>query len=398
MKVASLENLKNDLSLSLRTKSLRIISPIPGTDFIGIEIPNPTPQTVRLGDVLRSPEFRKSLATSQTNLAIGQGIDGSYIVKSLDEMPHLLVAGATGSGKSIGVNDFILSLMYQNTPEELKFLMVDPKQVELEFYSGLPYMLAPVVVKPENALKILNRSVEEMETRYALLRDKRVKNLSEYNEKFPEHKLFRIVIVIDELADLMMTGNKKDCENAITRIAQKARAVGIHLIVATQRPSVNVITGLIKANIPTRIAFGVVSQIDSRTVIDVKGAEDLVGKGDLLYTDPKTKTPLRVQAPYISTEETERVVESLKERYMQDLSESDIYHKDIMALLEGRTSGGLQMAGSSSGGDDEEIIEQAIQIIAESRKASTTLLQRKLNLGFARAARIMDELEERGII
>jgi S-DNA-T family DNA segregation ATPase FtsK/SpoIIIE len=207
--------------------------------------------------------------------------------------------------------------MYQNSPSELKFLMVDPKQVELEFFNGLPYLLAPIVTKPDNALKILKRSVDEMERRYEAFKKVRVKNLTEYNDKLADQKMYRIVIVIDELADLMMSGSKKEVELCITRIAQKARAVGMHLIVATQRPSVNVITGLIKANIPTRIAFGVVSQIDSRTILDVKGAEDLVGKGDMLYMDPSNKFPQRIQNPFISTPETERIITSLTDKYMQ---------------------------------------------------------------------------------
>lgn len=399
IKISAIETYHKDIASALRAKSLRIIAPIPGTDSVGLEIPNPIPQMVRLRDVLCGVDFSNAMKNNLTNLSLGKGIDGKMIIKSLESMPHLLVAGATGSGKSVGVNDFILSLIYQNTPAELKFLMIDPKQVELTMYDGIPYLLAPVENKPEKSLKMLKWAVEEMEKRYTILKDKKVRNLSEYNEKTWE-PLYRIVIVIDELADLMMTGNtKKDTEICITRIAQKARAVGIHLIVATQRPSVNVITGLIKANIPTRIAFWVVSNIDSRTILDMKGAEDLVGKGDMLYIDPTTKSPLRIQAPFISGLETEKIVDELKAKYMQGITESDIYNPELMALLEAKEivwRGSFGMGGD--GGDDDELVEQATQIIIETRKASATLLQRKMGVGFARAARIMDILEEKGIV
>ena len=258
IKISTIEWLKNDIASSLRVKSMRMIAPIPGTDAVGIQIPNPKPTMVRLGDILSSADFADSMKKNETNLSLGKAIDGSIVIRSLESMPHLLVAGATGSGKSVWVNDFILSLMYQNSPSELKFLMVDPKQVELEFYSGLPYLLWPIVTDPDKALRLLKRSVNEMEKRYTKLKEKRVKNIDEYNSKVMGDKMYRIVFVIDELADLMMSGSKKDVETCITRIAQKARAVWMHLIVATQRPSVNVITGLIKANIPTRIAFWVV--------------------------------------------------------------------------------------------------------------------------------------------
>lgn len=399
IKISTIENLQNDIALSLKSKSLRIVAPIPGTDCVGIQLPNPKPSMVRLGDVLSSMEFSEHMKKSQTNLSMGKTIDGSITIKSLEEMPHLLVAGATGSGKSVWVNDFILSLIYQNTPSELRFLMVDPKQVELEFYSGLPYLLAPIVTDPEKALKLLKRSVEEMERRYGILKDKRVKNMDEYNKKIIGDKMFRVVIVIDELADLMMSGNKKEAETCITRIAQKARAVGMHLILATQRPSVNVITGLIKANIPTRIAFGVVSEIDSRTILGRKGAEDLVGKGDMLYIDTASKRPMRIQAPFISTSETEKIVSALKNKYMHGLTEDDIYDPQLMKYLESNGSGsGNNFTGAGGSSDDDELVEQAMQVIAETRKASATLLQRKLNIWFARAARIMDILEQRGAI
>ena len=396
IRISTIEWLYNDIKLSLKSKFLRIVAPIPWTDSVWIQVPNPKPMMVKVWDVIHSQEFQESMKKWNTSLTLGKAIDWSIEVKQLESMPHLLVAWATGSGKSVWVNDFILSLMYQNTPSELKFLMVDPKQVELEMYSGLPYMLAPIVSDSEKALKLLKWSVDEMERRYTMLKDKRVKNIEEYNHKIIWEKLYRIVIVIDELADMMMSGSKKDVETCITRIAQKARAVWIHLIVATQRPSVNVITWLIKANIPTRIAFGVVSEIDSRTIIWRKWAEDLIGKWDMLYIDSNTRFPLRIQAPYVSTEEIEKVVERLKEKYMKWLSEEDIYNPEIIQALESKLEKGWLYSWSA--GDDDELIEQAIQVIAQTRKASATLLQRKLGVGFARAARIMDQMEERWLI
>ena len=399
IKLSTIESLTNDISLSLKSKSVRIIAPIPGTDCIGIQLPNPKPLMVHLADILSTTEFANDMKKSDNNLALGKAIDGSIIIKTLESMPHLLVAWATGSGKSVGVNDFILSLMYQNTPSELKFLMVDPNQVELELYAGLPYLLAPIVFEPEKALKLLKRTEQEMERRYGILKENRVKNIDEYNQKISGwEKMFRIIFVIDELASMMLSKAKRDVENCITHISAKARAVGIHLIIATQRPSVDVITGLIKANIPTRIAFGTVSEIDSRTILGRKWAETLLGKWDMLYMDPSTKSPIRIQAPFISTEEIEKVVMTLKNKYMGGLTEEDIYNQEIVALLENKLEAGQQLFGSSNGDNDDELVERAIQVISTTRKASATLLQRKLGVGFARAARIMDILEEKWVI
>lgn len=403
IKISAIENLQNDIKLALKSKSLSILAPIEGTDMIGIQIPNPQPNMVRLWDVLSTQEFGEKMKKNQTSLSLWKWIDGKVQIRPLETMPHLLIAGATGSGKSVGVNDFILSLMFQNTPAELKFLMVDPKQVELEMYSGLPYLLAPIVFESGKAIKLLQWAVEEMERRYTILKEERVKNLDEYNEKMlaeSKEKMYRIVIIIDEMADMMISSaaNKKEVENCINRLAAKARAIGIHLILATQRPSVNVITGMIKANIPTRIAFGVVSEIDSRTILGRKGAEDLVGKGDMLYMDPSTKFPIRIQAPFVSTEEIERVVEQLKNKYMQNLTEEDIYHPEIVAALEAKLESSKWGFSVGEWGSDDELINQAIAVISETRKASATMLQRKLNIGFGRAARIMDALEERWVV
>ncbi len=397
IRLATIESLSNDISLSLKSKSVRIVAPIPGTDCVGIQLPNPKPLMVRLGDVLSTSEFANDMKKSDNNLALGKAIDGSIIIKTLESMPHLLVAGATGSGKSVGVNDFILSLMYQNTPSELKFLMVDPKQVELELYAGLPYWLAPIVFEPEKALKLLKRTEHEMERRYGVLKEQRVKNIDEYNQKTSAEKMFRIVFIVDELASMMLSKAKRDVENCITHISAIARAVGIHLIIATQRPSVDVITGLIKANMPTRIAFGTVSEIDSRTILGRKWAETLLGKWDMLYMDPSTKSPTRIQAPFISTEEIEKIVMTLKTKYMGGLTEEDIYNQEIVGLLENKLEAGEQLF-SNNGDNDDELVERAIQVISQTRKASATLLQRKLGVGFARAARIMDILEEKWII
>ena len=397
IRLATIESLSNDISLSLKSKSVRIVAPIPGTDCVGIQLPNPKPLMVRLGDILSTTEFANDMKKSNNNLSLGKAIDGTIIIKTLESMPHLLVAGATGSGKSVGVNDFILSLMYQNTPSELKFLMVDPKQVELELYAGLPYLLAPIVFEPEKALKLLKRTEHEMERRYWTLKEARVKNIDEYNQKTSGEKMFRIVFIIDELASMMLSRSKRDVENCITHISAKARAVGIHLIIATQRPSVDVITWLIKANMPTRIAFGTVSEIDSRTILWRKWAGTLLGKWDMLYMDPSTKSPARIQAPFVSTEEIEKVVMTLKTKYMWGLTEEDIYNQEIVSLLENKYEAGEQLF-SNNGDNDDELVERAIQVISQTRKASATLLQRKLWVWFARAARIMDILEEKWII
>ncbi len=396
IKISKIENLKKDISLAVKSKSLRVLAPIPGTDSVGIEIPNPKPQTVRLREMLGDINFTRSMSDNLTNLTIGKGIDGVNHSKSLEEMPHLLIAWATGSGKSVSINDYILSLIYQNSPSELKLIMVDPKQVELGMYEWIPYLLAPIITEATKAVKVLKWAVNFMESRYDLLKAQKVRNFHEYNSKVKDpEKMYRLVIIIDELADLMMSGNKKDTENYITRIAQKARAVGIHLILATQRPSVNVITGLIKANVPTRIAHGVVSQVDSRTILDMMGAEDLLGKGDLLYMDTKTKFPVRMQAPFISTAETEAVVEAIKDKYMSNLSEADIYHPEIMRILENK---GEMWGGGDVSDSDEELLEQAIEIISRTRQASATMLQRKLWIGFPRAARLIDIMEERWVV
>lgn len=400
IKISQITNLMDNIKLSLRTKSVRMVAPIPWTDCIWIQIPNPKPKTVCLWDILASTEFQKWMQKSETTLALWKWIDGSIAVSQLDSMPHLLVAWATWSWKSVWLNDFILSLMYQNSPSDLKFLMVDPKQVELWMYSWLPYLLAPIVYDSWKAVKLLQWTVQEMERRYTILSEKKLKQLSEFNATYPSEKMYRIVFIIDEMADMMMSSssNRKEAENCINRIAAKARAVWIHLILATQRPSVNIITWLIKANIPARIAFSVVSAVDSWTILWHKWAEELVGKWDMLYMDTKI-TDLRVQGAYVDTREIDAVVEHLKNKYMQWLTEEDVYNQEIINTLESKAEiwGAFSWWGWWAW-DDEELINQAIQIISETRKASTTMIQRKLWIWFARAARIMDTLEERWLV
>ncbi len=396
VKVSSIEKLKKDLSLALKS-TIRILAPIPWTEYVWIEMPSSNPKIVYLSELIGSNDFVSSMNKSFTNLAIWKTITWKMFFYPLEKMPHLLVAWQTWSWKSVAINDFILSLLYQNTPAELKFIMVDPKQVELWLYDWIPHLLAPIITSPEKALKALKRVVDVMNNRYKLLKDIKVRNIDEYNKKIDEnHKINRIVVIVDELADLMMSWNKRDVEHNIARIAQMARAVWIHLILATQRPSVNVITGLIKANIPTRIAFGVVSQVDSRTILDRSWAEDLLWKWDLLFVSPSYKYPVRIQAPYISTVDTEKIIDEIKKRYVPSgISDEDIYDKELIDILENNRS---ETSYESWWDGDEELISQAIEIIQQTRKASITLLQRRLKIWFARAARLMDELEQRWIV
>lgn len=385
IKLTKITSLKNDLALALSTPSLRLEAPIPGKDLIGIEIPNAKRATVHLKEILESPAFTE--IESSMRMALGRDVAGNPIVADLADMPHLLIAGATGAGKSVGMNTFLMSLLFQNSPDDLKFILVDPKRVELTPYNNIPHLLTPVITEAEKALAALRWAVAEMMRRYGELANKGYRNIKEFNDK-EEEKIPKIVIVIDELADLMMRQHKKETEAAICRLAQMARAVGMHLIIATQRPSVDVITGLIKANIPTRIAFAVTSAIDSRTILDSTGAEVLLGKGDMLFSNAALAKPQRIQGIFVSTEEINRVTNKLKIAGQPEYDDS---------ITEGgnEESGGLSDDFSPSGGS---INEQAIEVIRASGKASASLLQRRLSIGYARAARILDELEEQGII
>ncbi len=394
VRLSKIESLKKDLTLALKAKSIRIQAPIPGIWLVGIEVPNEKRDVVGIKEVLTDTVFEHH--KSRLALALGKDINGDFVVGDLAKMPHLLIAGQTGSGKSVGMNGFILSLLYKNTPSELRMIMVDPKQVELWIYDGIPHLLTPVINSPDKALNALKWWVAEMERRYSTLKPVNARNLEEYNAKVKDKdKMPVIVIIIDELADLMMSGNKKEVESAITRIAQKARAVGLHMILATQRPSVDVITGLIKANVPSRVAFTVASQVDSRTILDQIGAEDLLGRGDMLYFPTGAMSTTRLQWVLVETDEIERVVNHIK-RTIDPAMLEEIYDASIVEGDRGN------FGGSSGGGDygdeDPKIIEEAIELVRSSGKCSTSMLQRHLKLGYGRAARVVDILESMGIV
>jgi S-DNA-T family DNA segregation ATPase FtsK/SpoIIIE len=385
IKLSRITNLNSDLALSLAAHPLRIEAPIPGRSLVGIEIPNQVAAKVTMNGMLAGKTFKAR--ESNLMLALGKDVSGKSFFAQLDKMPHLLIAGSTGSGKSVCVNSIITSLLYQNSPDELKFILVDPKRVELPLYNNIPYLLTPVITDVKKTINALKWTVTEMERRFEVLSHAGKRNISAYN-KSTSDKLPYIVFVVDELADLMST-SANDVEAGIVRLAQMARAVGIHLILATQRPSVEVITGLIKANIPARIAFSVASLIDSRTILDSSGAEKLVGNGDMLYIGPNTSKPKRVQGVFISDKETNNIV-----KYIKDQGEADY----VEGVIE-RQSGSIATGGSSFSDDDgDALLPDAKDVIRESGKASASLLQRRLKVGYARAARILDLLEDQGVI
>jgi len=416
IKLTKITGLSNDLALALAVHPIRIEAPIPGKSLIGIEVPNKTKATVCLREILESDVFKKR--ESNLTLFLGKDVNGEHISADLQKMPHLLVAGSTGSGKSICINTILLSLLYQNSPEELKLILIDPKRVELSLYNGIQHLLSDVIVENNKVINALRWAIGEMERRYKLLQESGSKDVASYMQKFskgekrkmktPEtnedyeeemERLPHIVIVVDELAELMMA-HGKEVEGAIIRLAQMARAVGIHLILSTQKPVVTVITGLIKSNIPTRVAFKVPSLMDSRTILDVGGAEKLLGNGDMLYTSAQFSGLKRLQGVFVSEAEVKKVVNFIKSQKIERGEES---------IGEDITSGGGEQPGmfpgkidfSSSGASDEaksELYEQAKKIVTEAGKGSTSLLQRRLGLGYARAARLMDELEENGIV
>ncbi|MFH0820610.1 MAG: DNA translocase FtsK 4TM domain-containing protein [Candidatus Peregrinibacteria bacterium] len=388
VKLNKITALKNDLALALAAKSIRLEAPIPGKSLVGIEVPNDKRMIVHLREMLESGEF--SSMPSKLRLPVGRDVSGAPVIDDLASMPHLLVAGATGSGKSVAMNAFLVSLLYQNSPRDLRFIMVDPKRVELTTYNGIPHLLTPVITEPEKAHAALKWAVKEMNRRYREFADKKHRNIEEYNA-VEEKKLYKIVIVIDELADLMMQSTKKETENLICRIAQMARAVGMHLVIATQRPSVDVITGVIKANISTRIAFTVTAGVDSRTIIDTVGAEDLLGMGDMLYLPSNMSRPIRVQGVYVSSKEIERVTNNVK------LTVGPHYMDEITSFSTEKDDVDLVGAGDY-GTIHDDMYENAMVVIRDTGKASASLLQRRLSIGYARAARILDLLEERGMI
>lgn len=404
IKLSKITTLKNDLALALAAKAVRIEAPIPGKSLVGIEVPNDQRSIVHLRELLESKEFES--ISSNLRVPMGRDVSGKAVCDDISAMPHCLVAGATGSGKSVFMNGLLLSLLYQNSPADLRLILVDPKRVELSVYDGIPHLLTPVVKDPEKAAIALRWVVAEMNRRYILLSEKKFKNITEYNEavKLQEgasedaetedllQKMPHIVVVIDELADLMMAAGK-EVEASICRIAQMARAVGIHLIVATQRPSVDVITGLIKANIPTRIAFAVSSSIDSRTIIDGIGAEDLLGQGDMLYLASGMSKPVRVQGVFVSSKEIEKVTNQIKimspPNYIDDVISPRLAREKVQGIPQSRL-------GEDEAGDD--MYQQALEVVFDSHKASASLLQRRLKVGYARAARLLDLMEENGVI
>lgn len=384
VKVSRIVGLTDDIALALAAKDIRMEAPIPGKSAIGIEVPNTEVSVVTMREVMETSAFQN--APSNLSIAFGRDISGQPIIGNLARMPHLLVAGATGSGKSVCINGIITSILYKAKPDEVKFLMIDPKMVELNVYNGIPHLLAPVVTDPRRASLALKKIVVEMEKRYELFSKSATRNIEGYNmlmKDNPAAVLPYIVVIVDELADLMMVA-AGDVEDAITRLAQMARAAGIHLIIATQRPSVDVITGVIKANIPSRIAFGVSSQVDSRTILDMVGAEKLLGRGDMLFLPVGMSKPIRVQGAFLSDQEVEMVV-----NYVRDQAEAQ-YKEDLVPDIE--------EAAETVDNDLDELYEQAVQIVLEAKQASVSLLQRRMRVGYTRAARLVDQMEARNIV
>ncbi len=388
VKVSKIVNLSDDIALNLATTGIRIEAPIPGKAAIGIEVPNKESVPVLIREVLDSEEFRKE--KSKVSFALGKDVSGENVIADIAKMPHVLIAGATGSGKSVCINSIIISLLYKSSPYDVRLLMIDPKVVELGIYNGIPHLLIPVVTDAKKAAGALNWAVSEMIKRYKMFAEKGVRDINGYNSNLDtgknEKKLPQIVIIIDELSDLMMV-SPHEVEDSICRLAQMARAAGMHLVIATQRPSVDVITGVIKANIPSRIAFSVSSQVDSRTIIDMAGAERLLGKGDMLYFPVGEPKPIRVKGVFVADKEVERVVEFIKKTGESEYDDSiiDIINKS-------------NEVKSDRNDDNDELLEPAIELVVGMGQASTSLIQRKFKVGYARAARIIDELEEKGVI
>ncbi|WP_243098299.1 FtsK/SpoIIIE family DNA translocase [Serpentinicella alkaliphila] len=383
VKVSKIVNLSDDIALNLAAPAIRIEAPIPGKAAVGIEIPNDIVSMVTLREMIEQEAFSNS--NLRLPFILGKDVSGSPIIGDIAQMPHLLIAGATGSGKSVCINTLILSILYRFTPESVRLLLIDPKVVELNQYNGVPHLLIPVVTDAKRATSALNWAVQEMIQRYKSFAENGVKDILGYNEKYKDNKMPYIVIIIDELADLMMVA-PNDVEDAICRLAQMARAAGLHLIIATQRPSVDVITGIIKANIPSRIAFSVASQTDSRTILDMGGAEKLLGKGDMLYYPIGYNKPLRVQASFVSEKEVERVVTFIKEQL------NPMYEEEVIDTI---SKNNTNMVNNE---DIDELFDDALRVIVESNQASISMLQRRLKIGYNRAARLIDDMEARGYI
>lgn len=396
VRVSKIANLADDIALNLAAETIRIEAPIPGKQAVGIEVPNKEKEVVHFREILDSDEFREN--KSKLTVGLGKDVAGNVQLADISKMPHVLIAGSTGSGKSVCINTIITSVIYNAKPSEVKFVMVDPKVVELSVYNGIPHLLIPVVTDPRKAAGALAWAVQEMDDRYNKFASKGVRDLKGYNkaiEKDAEEgtgKLPQIVIIIDELADLMMVA-KNDVEDAICRLAQKARAAGMHLVIATQRPSVDVITGLIKANVPSRIAFAVSSQVDSRTILDSVGAEKLLGKGDMLFFPAGAPKPSRVQGAFVSDDEVEKIVDFIKS------NGTATYSEDILESIENSNKTDKEIATEADADDDTDpFLMDAIQTVVETGQASTSFIQRRFKVGYARAGRIVDQMEERGVI
>lgn len=389
IKVSKILGLQDDLAMALKAQTIRIQAPIPGKDVVGIEIPNKAVETIYLREMLESQLFQE--AASPLTLILGKDIVGKPFVTDLKKLPHLLIAGTTGSGKSVGINSMILSLLYKNSPDQLKLLMIDPKMLEFSIYNDIPHLLTPVITKPKEAISALNNMVYEMERRYQLMSETRTKNIENFNDKAKAEKrdlLPYIVVIIDELADLMMTSGK-DVEYSIARLAQMARASGIHLIVATQRPSVDVVTGLIKANLPSRISYKVGQKIDSKIILDGMGAESLLGRGDMLFTPPGMSGLVRLHAPWSTEVEIEKVVDFLKSQREPDYDRRFLRDKEDVTKSD---------TTSSSDEEADELYEEAKNIVLSEQKTSISYLQRRLQIGYNRSARLIEQLENNGVL
>ena len=393
VRVSKIANLADDIALNLAAETIRIEAPIPGKQAVGIEVPNKEKEVVHFREIIESKEFKEN--KSKLTVGLGKDVAGNVQLADIAKMPHVLIAGSTGSGKSVCINTIITSIIYNAKPSEVKFVMVDPKVVELSVYNGIPHLLIPVVTDPKKAAGALAWAVQEMDDRYNKFAEKGVRDLKGYNKAIEKEnelgKLPQIVIIIDELADLMMVA-KNDVEDAICRLAQKARAAGMHLVIATQRPSVDVITGLIKANVPSRIAFAVSSQVDSRTILDCIGAEKLLGKGDMLFFPSGAPKPSRVQGAFVSDDEVEKIVSFIKS------NGTATYSEDILESIENNNKSDKELTESTEDDDTDPFLMDAIQTVVETGQASTSFIQRKFKVGYARAGRIIDQMEERGVI
>ncbi|MFT5359583.1 MAG: S-DNA-T family DNA segregation ATPase FtsK/SpoIIIE [Candidatus Paceibacteria bacterium] len=402
VKISRIIGLKNDLSLALAAHPIRIQAPIPGKALVGVEVPNKTKSMVGLGNLVATREFQES--PKDLLVALGKGVSGKPQYTNIAKMPHLLIAGATGAGKSVTVHAIITSLLYRNGPANLRFIMVDPKRVELTLYNKIPHLLTPVIKEAKKAILALNWAIKEMERRYDILESEAVRDLQSYHKKFEEEKeagiddeekgmerLPYIVIIIDEVADIMQT-YPRELESGVVRLAQMSRAIGIHLILSTQRPSVNVVTGLIKANVPARLALQVASQVDSKTILDQSGAETLLGAGDMLYLSGDMSQPERIQCAFISEGEVKAVVKYLAKAYQDEVQEEIIFTKEQEGVR------GSIFSSSVNDDDDDDLYEEARELVINTKKASTSYLQRKLKIGYSRAARLIDILEERGVV